>query len=286
MSHDHSIIPQTLKEDCYFMNTPKVTILLPNYKTLELTKLCLRLLRKHTDSSLAKIIVIDNDSQDTSLDYLRTLNWIELIERKADPSDTPALSHSRALDLALAKVDTPYVLSLHTDTLVKNAQWLPFLLNKIETNTNIGGVGSWKLEQESVLKRYLKKIEKMWQLFYSRVTNKKHAISGSGDNFYYLRSHCALYRMDLIKKYNLSFSQGDAVAGKMMHKALVDNGYQMVFLPSEILIRYLDHINHATMVLNSGMLAPDKTDKGIKRVRKALNEFNADQILKMEELDM
>lgn len=268
------------------MNIPKVTILLPNYKTLELTKLCLRLLRKHTDPSLAKIIVIDNDSQDASLDYLRSLSWIELIERKAQADDTPALSHSRALDLALAKVDTPYVLSLHTDTLVKNAQWLPFLLSKIENNSNMGGVGSWKLEQESLLKRYLKKIEKMWQLLYCQITQKNHVIAGSGDNFYYLRSHCALYRMDLIRKYNLNFSLGDAVAGKLMHKTLVDNGYQMLFLPSEILIRYLDHINHATMVLNSGMLAEDKTNKGIKRVRKALNEFDADRILKMEELDM
>ena len=83
------------------MTTLQVTILIPNYKTLELTKLCLRLIRKHTDLNLARVVVIDNDSQDESLEYLRTLKWITLIERKHIPGETPALSHSRALDLAL-----------------------------------------------------------------------------------------------------------------------------------------------------------------------------------------
>ena len=41
-----------------------VTILIPNYKTLELTKVCLRLIRKFTNLDQAKVIVIDNDSQD------------------------------------------------------------------------------------------------------------------------------------------------------------------------------------------------------------------------------
>ena len=88
---------------------PQVTILVPNYKTPEITKICLRLLRKYTDFSQVRVIVIDNDSGDASLDYLRGLKWVELIERKAEADDTPALSHARALDLALAQVNAPYV---------------------------------------------------------------------------------------------------------------------------------------------------------------------------------
>src|SRR6185312_4131555 len=106
------------------MRTPEVTILVPNYKTLELTKLCLRLLRKFTDPNQVKVIVVDNDSRDASLDYLRSLAWIELIERTAIPGESPPLSHARALDLGLARTNTPYVLSIHTDTLVHHPKWL------------------------------------------------------------------------------------------------------------------------------------------------------------------
>ena len=268
------------------MNQPLVTIVVPNYKTLQLTKLCLRLLRKHTDPGLAKVIVIDNDSQDASLDYLRTLSWIALIERKAIPGETPVQSHSRALDLALEKVRTPYVLSIHTDTLVKNQQWLPFLIKQIEKKATIAGVGSWKLEDKPVWRNALKLLERNLQLMYVRLMGKtKHGLEGVGENFFYLRSHCALYRMDYLKKYNLHFSDGDQVAGKALHKALVDAGLEMIFLPSEVLIKYLDHINHATTVLNPHLSRQKSVDKGMRRIKKNLARFNADMILRDASLD-
>ena len=70
-----------------------VTILVPNYKTLEITKICLRLIRKFTDFNVVDVIVIDNNSNDASLDYLKTLKWITLLERKATEAETPAASH-------------------------------------------------------------------------------------------------------------------------------------------------------------------------------------------------
>src|SRR5580692_2878450 len=135
------------------MSKPLVSILVPNYKTPELTKLCLRLLRKYTDPQLARIIVIDNDSQDESLNYLRHLSWIHLIERPRIPNESPVMSHARALDLGMTQVDTPYVLSIHTDTLVKRSDWLHFLISEIEQNPSIAGVGSWKLESKPFFKR-------------------------------------------------------------------------------------------------------------------------------------
>ncbi len=269
------------------MSHPQVTILIPNYKTLELTKLCLRLIRKHTDPNLAKIMVIDNDSADASLDYLRSLKWIELIERRAIPGEPPVASHSRALDLALARVTTPYVLSIHTDTLVRNKEWLPFLIQQIERNSNIAGVGSWKLEQKPLMKRMLKKIESVWQrIYFSLIGKKDHALEGLDHNHYYLRSHCALYRMDLMQKYNLTFSDDDQVAGKAIHRKLVDHQHEMIFLPSEILLKYMDHINHATTVLNPELSRSQKSVmKGLGRIKKSLASFNSDEILKDARLD-
>ena len=43
-------------------NKKIVTVLVPNYKTLKLTKVCLRLIKKNTDLNKVHVIVIDNDS--------------------------------------------------------------------------------------------------------------------------------------------------------------------------------------------------------------------------------
>src|SRR3990167_5811330 len=255
----------------------KVTILIPNYKTPDLTKLCLRLLRLYTSLEKIKVIVIDNHSQDASLDYLRSLSWIELIEREIDPHESPVQAHSRALDIALEKVQTPYVLSIHTDTLVKHPEWLEFLLSTIEKDAQIAGVGSWKLECKSHVRLFLKWLEKKWQKIFVWMTNNKKT---KEEKYLYLRSHCALYRTDLLKKFNLHFSDGDMVAGKAMHRALVDAGYEMIFLASDVLIRYLDHVNHATTVLNPHLSHHhNSVSKGLRRIEKSLASVRASDVL-------
>lgn len=270
------------------MTTPQVTILIPNYKTLELTKLCLRLIRQNTDLSLARVIVIDNDSQDASVDYLRTLKWIELIERKQISDESPALSHSRALDLALERVTTPYVLSIHTDTLVRNKKWLLFLLNEINRDANIAGVGSWKLESKPFYKQMFKSLERLIQKYYYILVGKKnHSLEGVDHNHFYLRSHCALYRMDFIRRYQLTFSDNKEVAGKAMHRHLIQKHHKMIFIPSSILLQYMDHINHATTVLNPSLSRNEKSvNKGIRRIQKSLDSFNATAILQNNQLDL
>ena len=267
---------------------PMVTILIPHYKTLELTTLCLRLLRRHTDFNKAKIIVVDNDSQDASLNYLRKLSWIELIERKAILGESPTQSHARALDMALARVTTPYVLSIHTDTLVKRPDWLEFLITQIEKDPHIAGVGSWKLELKPSWRQLLKLVEHSIQrIYYSVIGKEKHGLQGIGENYYYLRSHCAMYRTRLLKKLNLYFADGDMVAGKIIHKRLRDAGYKMIFFPSSMLIRYIEHINHATTVLNPQLSTRQKSiDKGMRRIEKSLERLNAKAILQDASLDL
>lgn len=269
------------------MPDPIVTILIPNFKTLEVTQLCLRLLRKYTDFNKARIIVIDNDSQDASLAYLKTLPWITLIERKSEPDDFPALAHARALDLGLAQAQTPYVLSIHTDTIVKHANWLDVLLTPFENHPEVGSVGSWKLESKPWFERGAKWLEKQIQLlWYRAIGRQNHAIQGHGKNYYYLRSHCALYRTDLLKKYQLTFSADRENAGKVIHKKLQEHGYQTIFLPSETLGQYVDHLNHATTVLNPQLGSREKSIiKGLKRIRRALKKIGAEKILQDDRLD-
>lgn len=268
------------------MAEKQVTILVPNYKTLLLTQICLRLLRKHTDPSVADVIVIDNDSRDTSTEYLRRLEWIKLIERPAEPGETGVHAHSRALDLALAEVTTPYVLSIHTDTFIKRSDWLSYLLSQFD-NDNVAGVGSWKLESKSFLRRYGIYFEQGWKFLLNCLFDYKgYRPDRLAKSAQYLRSHCAIYRTDIIRKLNTSFSDGDDTAGKTMHKKMVEAGYQMKFLSSMSLGHYVDHLNHATSILNPELRRDGKNNgRSQRKIKAKLRGVDAISILAQKDLD-
>jgi glycosyltransferase involved in cell wall biosynthesis len=254
----------------------EVAILIPHYKTLKMTKLCLDLLKKNTNLDKAELVVIDNGSNDDSSDYLKSLDWITLITREKVDGEKGATAHSNALDLALEQVTSPYFLSIHTDTFVIHPKWLEFLLTHIQSDTTLAGVGSWKLEFKPWYKRILKKIEAIWQekIWYPLIGKGDGAIAGKGDNYYYLRSHCALYKTDYVRAHASGFNDGDETAGKVMHRKLEQSGFTMKFLESSDLSRYVRHLNHATAILN-----PELQGKGtgklkqFKRIQKELKDI-------------
>lgn len=254
----------------------EVSILIPHYKTLKMTKLCLELIKKNTDLSNVDIIIIDNGSNDDSSEYLRGLEWVILITREKVEGEPGALAHSRALDLALASVATPYFLSIHTDTFMISSKWLDFLLTQIKRDENIAGVGSWKLEHSLLHQQLFRKIERFFRMniWYPIIGKRAKNADGVGDNYYYLRSHCALYKTEAVRKYTDGFSDGAQVAGKVMHKKLVSQGLEMIFIDSNVLSKYIRHLNHATVILNpelhrNGVEKP----RQIRRITKELREI-------------
>jgi hypothetical protein len=268
---------------------PEVSILVPNYRTPQLTRLCLRLLRRHTDPARARVIAVDNGSADESLDYLRGLDWIRLIEREPVPGESVAKAHARALDLGLAAVDTPFVLSIHTDTFVRRGDWLDALLGPFGEDDAVAGVGSWKLEPRPPLKRAAKRVERAVQRAVFPLIGRGYGkIEGLGENWYYLRSHCAAYRTARLRDRGLRFDEGDdhTPAGKMMHRRLEEAGNRMIFLDSAGLMRYIVHVNHATMILNPELGARRRTIvQGRRRLEAVFRQLEAERVLQDASLD-
>jgi len=78
----------------------------------------------------------------------------------------------------------------------------------------------------------------------------------------------------LLKKYDLTFDDNNEVAGKLMHKKLVGHGHDMLFLESDELGQYLDHINHVAMVLHPELgtgLKQKAVKKGSRRIQQYFN---------------
>lgn len=268
------------------MSEKKVSILVPNYKTLEVTTICMRLLRKYTNHKLCDVLVIDNDSQDASTEYLRSLDWITLIERKAEAGESGPEAHSRALDLALAQVNTPFVLSIHTDTFIKRSDWIEVLLAQF-LDHQVAGVGSWKLEYKSPIRRAGIQFEQGWKFLLHKLFGySRYKPDRLNKKARYLRSHCAMYRTDVIRELGTHFGDGDATAGMTMHRKMIDAGYKMIFLETEFLGDYVDHLNHATGLLTDfshGHAA--KRRKLQKQLQSKLRGIDASRILADSSLD-
>ncbi len=104
----------------------RVTIVIPHYQTHDIIRLCLRSIRKFTPQPY-KVIVVDNDSKDESLEYLKSVKWLHLIQRK-EVAKKGSWAHGSALDIGLTDTQTDFFLALHSDVMIKDSSWLSKLL--------------------------------------------------------------------------------------------------------------------------------------------------------------
>jgi hypothetical protein len=227
----------------------RATICIVNYKTLDFTRLCLRSIRKFTKYPY-NVLVIDNDSKDESLEYLRSLSWIRLIERPVR-ADEPSggFAHAAGLDLGLESCHTKFFVSLHSDTFVQKEGWLTDLIGYFGSGEDVACVGSGKIELTSQWRVLLKKATDL-RTFKRKLLREPDP---TGKYRYYNRTICSLYRMDILRRENLSFLMGrdeGLTGGKKLYFELVDRGYPTVELLPRVMGRYVIHLAHATQVVN------------------------------------
>jgi cellulose synthase/poly-beta-1,6-N-acetylglucosamine synthase-like glycosyltransferase len=227
----------------------KATICIVNYKTLDFTRLCLRSIRKFTDYPY-EIVVVDNDSNDDSVEYLRSLKWIRLIERHHQQGQPRgSYDHSAALDMGLSCCNTEFYVAMHSDTFVKKHNWLTELVSYFNDDEKIACVGSGKIELTPQWLAILKKLTDFRTLgralFGTPAQRAKHR--------YHNRTICCLYRTETLRREGLSFLMGQdqgLTAGQKLYFELVDRGYKTVELPPSIMGQYITHLAHATQVIN------------------------------------
>jgi glycosyltransferase involved in cell wall biosynthesis len=264
----------------------KATICIVNYKTLDFTKLCLRSIRKFT-SYPYEVIVVDNNSQDQSLQYLKRLGWIQLIERQAKANEPGGgYAHAAALDIGLQMCNTEFFISMHSDTFVQKYNWLTDLLGCFGNDRNLACVGSGKIELTPKWRILLKKATD-FRTFKRRLLREPDPL---GKYRYYNRTICCLYRTDILRRENLSFLMDrdkGLTGGKKLYFELLDRGYKTVELPPSIMSQYIIHLAHATQVVNPAEFTLRKrtTKKCNRLVDKIMSSETIKSILENESLD-
>lgn len=111
---------------------PQVTILIPTFNRLELTKQCIENIRLHTQSSY-EILAVDNGSTDGTVRWLEH-NSINYIENKQN------MGFGYACNQGIMSSYSDYVVILHNDVLV-TSRWLESLINHMEKDPSLGIIG-------------------------------------------------------------------------------------------------------------------------------------------------
>lgn len=233
-----------LNPTCDAGENPLVSIIVPHYQTPELAKLCLRSIRRFTNNVRYEVIVIDNVSKDgASLEYLRSVDWIRLVERTGDvPADSSA--HRSAVEIGFGMARAPFVLTIHTDTVPVRGDWLPYHLDPMLADERIAAIGTDKLVLRSKLQDWMRVLEdaSMWW--------KRFRPSRMSNTNPYIRSHCALYRRAIMDRHQIRYDDFRTMtAGKGVHQELVRRGYECRLLDPRDVIQRVVHLNHATELL-------------------------------------
>ena len=116
----------------------KVSVIIVNYKVKFFLAQCLHSVFKAMEGIDGEVIVVDNDSQDDSIDYARELYaqypQIRFIENKEN------LGFARANNIAIRQSKGEYVLLLNPDTVV-NEHLLADCVALLDSNPGIGATG-------------------------------------------------------------------------------------------------------------------------------------------------
>jgi len=115
---------------------PKVSIIVLTYNNLELNKRCINSILKKTAYANYELIIVDNQSTDGTIDYLKQLDQEKLAHVKIVLNDTNA-GFAGGNNLGIREANGDYVLLLNNDTIITRG-WLTAMVKHLESNPKYG----------------------------------------------------------------------------------------------------------------------------------------------------
>jgi GT2 family glycosyltransferase/CDP-glycerol glycerophosphotransferase (TagB/SpsB family)/glycosyltransferase involved in cell wall biosynthesis/ubiquinone/menaquinone biosynthesis C-methylase UbiE len=127
------------------VQSPLVSIIIPVFNKLNLTKQCIENIFKNTEYPNYEIIIVDNGSSDGTLEYINSLkssnSKISFIRNNSN------LGFAKAINQGALSAKGEYLILLNNDTIPLNG-WLNQLVETIKSNPKIGIVGAKLLYED------------------------------------------------------------------------------------------------------------------------------------------
>jgi glycosyltransferase involved in cell wall biosynthesis len=266
-------------------NLPSFSIAIVHYKTLELTQVCLELLKKHLDNgdldaNKVDVWVVDNGSKDASTDYLRSLDWIHLIEREPVENEEGFAAHGAGLNLIFSQIKTDFIFLMHTDTFIYNPQVFDFMLQKCSANVTVVGC----LEQLN--RGYLRTAWRLSSRFckhYVRRTKLAMGLNSKEPKPYretHIKSFFALWNAKLMREKGYTFMMAHRIPGYELQDLFLANGYKITTISAMKLFTFLDHVEAGTVGLKKGYT---DLNRRVKHKMQVLKKVEQNKIAKEQE---
>ncbi len=193
---------------------PRIDLVVVNYNSDSQIRECLRTLREHTKVSY-RIIVVDNNSEDESLEYLKKEDGISLILNHQNTG------FAKACNQGILVGKGKYIALLHSDVQVTEG-WLNPLLAEIR-KSDIGMVGSRIINAEGQLK-------------------EDHFKKDSSQVSSYLTGGCLIIKRELLNKIGLFDEEFFLYHENIDYSYRIqEKGYKLSYCPGSTLLHTEDH---------------------------------------------
>lgn len=126
----------------------KVAVVIPVFNQWAMTTDCLRSLREHTPDEDVQVIVVDNGSTDETAGACGMLGRELFGERFEHVRLEENINFGPGCNLGASRADARYLFFLNNDTLL-TPQWLPPLMQALQTDAGLGAVGPLLLYPDS-----------------------------------------------------------------------------------------------------------------------------------------
>lgn len=112
----------------------------PNETASELLRLCIKSIKKFTETDY-ELWVVDNNSPEDKIKWLDKIDDINVVYIRTEPQGEASFANGLALETAIKLIDskTQFLVTLHEDTVVCRYGWLEYLLSKLDNKTKAAG---------------------------------------------------------------------------------------------------------------------------------------------------
>ncbi len=216
------------------------SIVIPHYRTPELTTLCVRCINKFKRLR-CEVLIVDNSPDDPGIETLRNVPNVRVI---SNPSgEVGVQAHKKALALGVESARTEWVFLFHSDTIPVKSGWDEKALNLVAGHRVVGLTTTIRSVNpfDTFFSKLARRVRERKTYFYSKTepTDRK------------VMSYFFLIDKTYFSSERITNDSDDVTVG--LYKELCAKGHIIVLAGRLFLNQYIWHSSNATSLLSGQM---------------------------------